>query len=385
MNHRTDPKSCARCGTYSRNSFGLPNTTTIHHQYSGRTFFVFFGMTSNDAAPRTPINFLEYHRPRLRLNQARIPTLTQQSKECLRNLASYRAPKPQIPFPRSRCAAVLVALFVGRAGDVYVLLNRRSTTLRSYAGDTSLPGGKVEEGDRLIEDTARREAFEEIGLPRDRKKVPLLCILEPFLASNDLIVTPVVVLILDHTLRPILNTAEVALLFSHPLGSLLDETPPFPHEPESVEVPYHTNYDWQMEGPNREIWSIRGHTFLTGREAGGTRPITGLTAAILIRVAEIGYARSPSYEAHPEGEPSTIQRMAWAMLEKPLYWAACEAEGIKMDRELLCRLATGTVATTEQGEEGSRTGTANSREDERNKRIRHRWRRPWSTRRVSKL
>jgi coenzyme A diphosphatase NUDT7 len=43
---------------------------------------------------------------------------------CLRNLANYRAPKRKMKFPRSQCAAVLVALFVGRMGDLYVLLSR---------------------------------------------------------------------------------------------------------------------------------------------------------------------------------------------------------------------------------------------------------------------
>jgi coenzyme A diphosphatase NUDT7 len=87
------------------------------------------------------------------------------------------------------------------------LYGRRASTLRSYAGDTSLPGGKYEPDDRTLEETARREAFEEvkykvssfphilntisqIGLPPDPQKVPLLCILEPFLAGNHLIVTP---------------------------------------------------------------------------------------------------------------------------------------------------------------------------------------------------
>lgn len=104
---------------------------------------------------------------------------------------------------------------------------RRSATLRSYAGDTSLPGGKAEEQDRNIEDTAVwlslstlgrclprlfseerlskkytrifpisfRSLFlelisDQIGLSLDKQKVPLLCILEPFLAGNQLIVTP---------------------------------------------------------------------------------------------------------------------------------------------------------------------------------------------------
>ena len=35
-----------------------------------------------------------------------------------------------------------------------VVLCRRSATLRTYAGDTSLPGGKVDPEDKSIEDTA---------------------------------------------------------------------------------------------------------------------------------------------------------------------------------------------------------------------------------------
>ncbi|KAJ7638159.1 NUDIX hydrolase domain-like protein [Mycena rosella] len=293
----------------------------------------------SDKAPK-PLNLLEYHRPkRIKLSDARIPPLSAESKRCLRNLAAYRPPKQKIPYPRSRSAAVLVALFVGRLGDLYVLLNRRSASLRSYAGDTSLPGGKVDPEDRTIEDTARREAFEEIGLPRNKLKVPLLCILEPFMASNQLVVTPVVVLILDNTLRPILNTAEVASLFSHPLASFLSSSPPFPTEPELVEVPYHTAGDWTYEGPNGVQHVSRAHRFLTGREAGGIKPVFGLTAAILIKAASIAHARLPDFEvAHPEGQTSEA-RIAWAVYSNPAFRKAYEAEGIRVNWGTVARLA----------------------------------------------
>ncbi|KAM6496455.1 NUDIX hydrolase domain-like protein [Amanita muscaria] len=342
-------------------------------------------MSSNSkTSPLPTSNFLEYHRPRLRVNRKHIPTLTRQSKQCLHNLASYHTPKLPLPLPRSRCAAVLVALFVGRAGDVYVLLSRRSATLRTYAGDTSLPGGKVDPGDKSFEDTARREAFEEIGLPRDRRKVPLLCILEPFIASNDLIVTPVVVLILDLTSRPILNTAEVTSLFSHPLSSFLDETPPFPHEPESLEVPYHTSQEWEIEGPQGVSWRIRGHRFLTGREAGGIKPVIGLTAAILIRVAEVAFSRLPSFELRAPGEPTMVQRLAWAMVTRPVYRRAFEEEGMDVDWDLVRWLGEGEG----EGEKGKlTTGTkegAKGRADTRKNGSWKAW--PWIPRTIrSKL
>ncbi|PBK69707.1 hypothetical protein ARMSODRAFT_142909 [Armillaria solidipes] len=72
-----------------------------------------------------PINLLKYHRPKLRLSQVReVPRLSKESRQCIRTLASYRLLKPRLKFPRSKCAAVLVALFVGRSGELHVLLSR---------------------------------------------------------------------------------------------------------------------------------------------------------------------------------------------------------------------------------------------------------------------
>lgn len=66
----------------------------------------------------------------------------------------------------------------------------------------------------------------KIGLPMDKRKLKLLCTLEPFLSGNNLIVTPVVVLIKDQSLKPKLNAPEVDLLFTHPLRAFLYEEPP---------------------------------------------------------------------------------------------------------------------------------------------------------------
>ncbi|KAA1466730.1 hypothetical protein DENSPDRAFT_926089 [Dentipellis sp. KUC8613] len=339
------------------------------------------------AAPRSHSSDLyRFHRPKLRLDEAPHP-LKRESQRCLQNLAAYRTP-PQLatlPFPRSRRAAVLVALFVGRQGDLYVLLSRRAATLRSYAGDTALPGGRVDPEDATIEDTARREAFEEIGLPADKTKVPLLCVLEPYLAGATTLVTPtlpkaagggqtqalvqllpVVVLILDTTLRPILNAAEVHALFSHPLGAFLASTPPAaPHlradtnaeaeaeaEQAALELPYHTYFDmpWphtstpapaparnagptaQDQDQSQNERAVRMHRFLTGREAGGVKPVYGLTAAILIRTALIGYApRAPTFALAAPHQPSMGERIAHALRHGPGP-ALCAAEGIDAEQ-----------------------------------------------------
>lgn len=54
-----------------------------------------------------------------------------------------------------RCVITLFSVVVWIAHTPTPCVNsRRSSTMRTYAGDTSLPGGKVEPGDRHIEDTA---------------------------------------------------------------------------------------------------------------------------------------------------------------------------------------------------------------------------------------
>ncbi|KZT70259.1 hypothetical protein DAEQUDRAFT_214953 [Daedalea quercina L-15889] len=275
-------------------------------------------------------SLLTFHRPTLQLENAPLPALKPESKQCLQNLLNYRPPKPRVKYPKSRSAAVLVALFVGRHGDLYVLLSRRASTLRTYAGDTSLPGGKWEPRDRNIEQTARREAYEEIGLPIDHRKVPLLCILEPFMAGNpgQLVVTPVVVLVLDNTIKPILNTPEVASLFSHPLASLLHSEPPFATEQEMLELKYHTYHDIDWRGKG----TIRMHRFLTGREAGGTKPIFGFTAGVLIRVATIGYGKEPDFDVYAPDQPSQEERIAYELRTNSPLRAACRREGIDPDK-----------------------------------------------------
>jgi 8-oxo-dGTP pyrophosphatase MutT (NUDIX family) len=61
-----------------------------------------------------------------------------------------------------RGAAVLAAIYE-HGGEAHVVLTRRSAALRAHGGEVSFPGGGQDEGEVLV-DTARREAYEEVGL-----------------------------------------------------------------------------------------------------------------------------------------------------------------------------------------------------------------------------
>ncbi|KAI6042467.1 NUDIX hydrolase domain-like protein [Pisolithus marmoratus] len=250
-------------------------------------------------------------------------TLSEKTKSCVERLlrAEYEIERPDLcvlisfrPLldlyddgnrsnqPKEKLAAVLVLLFE-QAGELRVILTTRSKLLRTHPGQTALPGGKVDESDPSLIDTAFREAHEEVGLPLDCTHVHKLCVLQPFLSASGLLVTPVVALLTDVGLLADLTpcVGEVDRIFSHSLEAILD-----PHlagnEPlvakGSEHWPYsqdfHSMSDVVVEADTSAVY--RMHRFRSCAS-----PIKGLTADILIRVAELAYHKKTSYERHPLG------------------------------------------------------------------------------------
>ena len=64
--------------------------------------------------------------------------------------------------PGGVVAAVLIPLYVSN-GDLHAVFTKRNADLRRHAGEISFPGGRQDE-DEGLQDTALREAEEEIGL-----------------------------------------------------------------------------------------------------------------------------------------------------------------------------------------------------------------------------
>ncbi|EGS19049.1 uncharacterized protein CTHT_0056710 [Thermochaetoides thermophila DSM 1495] len=122
------------------------------------------------------------------------------SAAAIARLRAYRPP----PFPLwdrlplSRRAAVLMLLYADKRGDLRVVITMRAASLRSFSGHAALPGGKADSLDETPYQIARREAWEEIGLPMDDSKIPPpfriehLCYLPMNLARNELVVRPCV-------------------------------------------------------------------------------------------------------------------------------------------------------------------------------------------------
>lgn len=123
-------------------------------------------------------------------------------------------------------AAVLVPLVL--RDDPTVLLTLRSARLKSHAGQVSFPGGRTE-GEETPEQTALREASEEVGL--DPALPEVLGRLPPLLTGTGFLVTPVVGLLRPpFTLQS--DPAEVEEAFEYPLTCLLDPAAPQRREQE---------------------------------------------------------------------------------------------------------------------------------------------------------
>ena len=67
-------------------------------------------------------------------------------------------------------SAVLVPIY-HKQGQYYILLTKRTETVKDHKGQISFPGGAYEAEDRTLVNTALRECAEEIGLTADRIEV----------------------------------------------------------------------------------------------------------------------------------------------------------------------------------------------------------------------
>ncbi len=117
-----------------------------------------------------------------------------------------------------RPAAVLVPIVQHKDG-LTMLLTQRTEHLNHHAGQVSFPGGRVEDDDVDVIDTALRETEEEIGL--DRSYVEVAGFLDAYKTGTGFHIAPIVGFVrpgFDLKLDPF----EVAEAFEVPMDFLLE-------------------------------------------------------------------------------------------------------------------------------------------------------------------
>lgn len=160
----------------------------------------------------------------------------------------------------TRPAGVLVPL-VAREDGLKVLLTQRSDDLPVHPGQVCFPGGRVEEEDTDIVDTALRETEEEIGLSRDR--IEVIGRLDTYSTRTGFEIVPVAAVVhppFELTLQPV----EVASAFEVPLEFVLDRDN---HEKHSRMWQNRERFFYVLPYPDRYIW--------------------GATAGMLVNLADV--------------------------------------------------------------------------------------------------
>ncbi|KAK9479277.1 NUDIX hydrolase domain-like protein [Lipomyces japonicus] len=267
--------------------------------------------------------------------------LSKVSTQCLQRLRQYK-PGPSVwnSLPLSRRAAVLVLLFPDAGGGLRIVLTMRGALLSSFSGHVAFPGGKADFETETEFAVARREAEEEIGLPRvfGSKKYVIeeLASMPTHLARNFLCVRPCVAFVRhadasDHSginLRDLLQideneaNVEVGAVFSGPFERFL-----------------HNDKGW-YDGQWVDWYGLqwRQHRFTVNKSQDDIIParfvnnnnvassfdklkaftVWGLTARVLVDVARLGYGREPEMEySKKDGDELLITKMIEAGMLGP--------------------------------------------------------------------
>lgn len=133
-----------------------------------------------------------------------------------------------------KCAAVLIPL-VWHDDEWHLIYTRRTDTVESHKGQVSFPGGACDEGETTAEQTALREAEEEIGL--DPSEVRVLGTLSNLITITYFRVTPVVAVVKWPAVFRV-GTHEVARIFTMPLAWLANPS---------------NRWEFEIPGTNRSL------------------------------------------------------------------------------------------------------------------------------------
>ena len=157
-----------------------------------------------------------------------------------------------VPKKCLKAAAVLI-LVIDRSAGPMVLFTQRTAHLTDHAGQICFPGGRVEEHDPTVEQTALRETGEETGL--DVSRITVLGSIPRYTTGTGYLITPVVGWLeppVDY--RP--DPTEVEECFEVPLDFLIQ---PANHRLESA----------MYKGRMREYYAIPfGRRYIWGATAG---------------------------------------------------------------------------------------------------------------------
>ena len=153
------------------------------------------------------------------LKNTKLPGIEAQFKLAPKLRLNYNAKKIKANDPK--IAAVLALFYPNQNNEVTLLLTKRANYNGTHSGQISFPGGKVEQSDLNLKQTALRETFEEVGIIDGDIEV-IREFTEVYIPPSNFLVTPFIGIIYN---KPVFKVnSEVAKIIEVPFSKLIDET-----------------------------------------------------------------------------------------------------------------------------------------------------------------
>ncbi|RDB29397.1 Nudix hydrolase 15, mitochondrial [Hypsizygus marmoreus] len=229
------------------------------------------------------------------LPQGALDNFSEEVRPCIERLIAHTPERHDLSVhPQSKLAAVLVLLYE-QAGELRVLLTTRSKALRTHAGQTALPGGRLDDVDKNLINTAYREAHEEVALPLESPHIHTIGVLEPFISLHRIVVTPVLAIL------------------THPsvLNQLRASENPTLARSEALAEQGTENWPYDSELYNTSDSATYGNViYRMHRLRTSASPVKGLTADILIKTAQIAFQQDTVYERYAPQQLQTFAEMS---------------------------------------------------------------------------
>lgn len=153
------------------------------------------------------------------VKNTKLPGIEAQFKLAPKLRLNYNAKKIKANDPK--IAAVLALFYPNQNNEVTLLLTKRANYNGTHSGQISFPGGKVEQSDLNLKQTALRETFEEVGIIDEDIEV-IRELTEVYIPPSNFLVTPFIGIIYN---KPVFKVnSEVAKIIEVPFSKLIDET-----------------------------------------------------------------------------------------------------------------------------------------------------------------
>lgn len=178
--------------------------------------------------------------------------LTQNQAELLIRVQSLRSTLPKPPnLPTPQLAAVLI-LFTEENEEI--LLIKRPQNMLVHPGQISFPGGRSDETDLSLSQTALRETNEELGIPKEA--ITLFSHMGEWPTVSGYLVTPYIGITYQYDQNLYLsNPDEVEEVIRLPLSHLLDLSN---HYTKEIDTPYGPHEIYGITYQDHHVWGLTG-------------------------------------------------------------------------------------------------------------------------------